>query len=157
MSHHRWMTRMGGRIGVWMYRRTDGRLASGSRRVHVLLLTSPGRRSGMPRSVCVRYLETPQGLVVWGTGSGSPRDPDWFENLRRTDVTVVQVRDRVFRVAPRELLDARRDEIWEGLVLARAPEVLRYARRAGRVIPVALLEPLEPSAPGGGKPNPRQL
>jgi deazaflavin-dependent oxidoreductase (nitroreductase family) len=105
--------------------------------------------------VCVRYLKTPQGLVVWGTGSGSSRDPDWFENLRRTDVAVVQVRDRVFRVAPRELLDARRDEVWEGLVLEQAPEVLRYARRAGRIIPVALLEPLEPSAPGGGKPSPR--
>ena len=73
----RWL-RMGNRIGVWMFRRLDGRLASGSKDVHVLMITTPGRRTGIPRSTCVRYLESPEGLVVWGTGSGSPRDPDWF-------------------------------------------------------------------------------
>ena len=65
----RWV-RWGNRIGVWMYRTLDGRLSSGSRRVHVLVLTTPGRRSGVPRSTCVRYLDRPEGLVVWGTGSG---------------------------------------------------------------------------------------
>ena len=61
-----------------MYRRLDGRFSSGSKNVHVLMITTPGRRTGIPRSTCVRYLETPAGLVVWGTGSGSRRDPDWM-------------------------------------------------------------------------------
>ena len=45
------------------------------------MLTSPGRRTGIPRSTCVRYLDTPEGYVVWGTGGGS-RGPDWFRNLQ---------------------------------------------------------------------------
>ena len=45
----RW-ARIGTRIGVWMYRTLDGRLASGSKDVHVLLITTPGRRTGAPRS-----------------------------------------------------------------------------------------------------------
>ena len=96
-------TRVGNRIGVWMYRTLDGRLASGSKKVHVLMITTPGRRTGIPRSTCVRYLETPQGFVVWGTGSGSPRDPDWFQNLRTAEVAAVQVRARRLRARPREL------------------------------------------------------
>jgi hypothetical protein len=32
-------------------------------------------------------------------------------------------------------------------VLAQAPEVEKYARRAGRTIPVALLQPAETSSP----------
>ena len=64
----RW-TRVGNRIGVWMYRTLNGRLSSGSKDVHVLMITTPGRRTGIPRSTCVRYLETAHGLVVWGTGS----------------------------------------------------------------------------------------
>lgn len=135
------LTRVGNRIGVWMYRTLDGRLSSGSRHVHVLMITTLGRRTGLPRSTCVRYLETEDGYVVWGTGSGSPRDPDWFENLRRADVADVQVRAERMRVRPRELVGDERDATWRDLVLAQAPEVEKYARRAGRTIPVAVLVP----------------
>ena len=82
---NRRLTRTGNRIAVWLYRRLDGRLSSGRKDVHVLLITTPGRRTGVPRSTCVRFLETADGPVVWGTGSGSPRDPDWFKNLRAAD------------------------------------------------------------------------
>jgi deazaflavin-dependent oxidoreductase (nitroreductase family) len=136
------LTRMANRSGVWLYRALDGRLSSGSKDVHVLLITTPGRRTGLPRSTCVRFLETDAGLVVWGTGSGSPRDPDWFENLRATGAADVQVRSERFRVRPREMLGAERDAVWRDTVLARAPEVARYAHKAGRTIPVAVLERL---------------
>lgn len=136
----RW-ARAGNRIGVWLYRTLDGRFSSGSKKVQVLLVTVPGRRSGLPRSTCVRYLDTGAGLVVWGTGSGSVRDPDWFRNLRAADLADVQVGDRHLRMRPRELLGAERDATWEELILAEAPEVQKYAHRAGRRIPVAVLTP----------------
>ena len=135
-------TRTGNRIGVWMYRHLNGRLSSGSKKVHVLMITTPGRRTGIPRSTCVRYLETPDGLVVWGTGSGSPRDPDWFENLRQVTVAQVQVRERQFEATVRELLGVERDAMWRDTILAEAPGVIRYAHKAGRTIPVAVLEPV---------------
>ena len=84
-------TRIGNRIGVWMYRASDGRLGSGGKDVTVLLITTPGRRTGIPRATCVRYLDSAEGFVVWGTGSGSPGDPDWFRNLRKANVAHVQV------------------------------------------------------------------
>ena len=135
-------TRAGNRIGVWMYRHLNGRLSSGSKLVHVLMITTPGRRTGIPRSTCVRYLETPDGLVIWGTGSGSPRDPDWFENLRQVTVAQVQVRERQFEATVRELLGVERDAMWRDTILAEAPGVIRYAHKAGRTIPVAVLEPV---------------
>ena len=138
----RW-TRLGNRIGVWMYRRLDGRLSSGSKHVHVLMITTPGRRTGTPRSTCVRYLETSEGYVVWGTGSGSPRDPDWFRNLRVAEVAQVQVRERHLTAVPRELVGAEREAMWNDVVLAQAPAVAKYERRAGRTSPVAVLEPVQ--------------
>jgi deazaflavin-dependent oxidoreductase (nitroreductase family) len=140
------MLRIGNRIGVWMYRTLNGRLASGSKDVHVLMLTVPGRRSGLPRSTCLRYLDVDDGYLVWGTGSGSPEDPDWFRNLRASDVADVQVGARRMRARARELLGAERDTVWSSVVLAQAPEVERYARRAGRTIPVAVLEPIDEPA-----------
>jgi deazaflavin-dependent oxidoreductase (nitroreductase family) len=130
---------MGNRIGVWMYRTLDGRLSSGSRRVTVLMITTPGRRTGVPRSTCVRYLDRPEGMVVWGTGSGSPQDPDWFQNLRAVTTATVQVRAQEYDVRPRELLGEERDAMWQ-VILGEAPEVEKFARKAGRTIPVAVLE-----------------
>ena len=135
-------TRTGNRMGVWMYRHLNGRLSSPSKKVQVLMITTPGRRTGIPRSTCVRYLETRGGFVVWGTGSGSRRDPDWFENLRHVTVAQVQVRDRHFEATVRELLGDERDAMWRDTILAEAPAVIRYADKAGRTIPVAVLEPV---------------
>ena len=134
--------RIGNRIGVWMYRRLGGRLSSGSKNVQVLMITTPGRRTGNPRSTCVRYLETSAGLVVWGTGSGSRRDPDWFRNLRQAPTAQVQIRKRQLTVRPRELHGEERETMWRDTILAQAPGVSRYAEKAGRTIPVAVLEPV---------------
>ena len=146
----RWFARTGNRIGVWMYRTLKGRLSSGSKNVHVLLITTPGRRTRLPRSTCVRYLDAAGGFVVWGTGSGSPRDPDWFRNLRMAEEADVQVMAKHLRVRPRELLGAERDATWNDLVLAQAPEVAKYERKAGRTIPVAVLQPTDAHANGTG-------
>jgi deazaflavin-dependent oxidoreductase (nitroreductase family) len=134
--------RIGNRIGVWMYRALDGRLSSGSKDVHVLMITTPGRRTGIARSTCVRYLESSDGLLVWGTGSGSRRDPDWFQNLRHSPTSVVQVRDRKFTVRPLELRGEERDSVWSDVILAEAPGVRKYEQKAGRTIPVAVLKPI---------------
>jgi deazaflavin-dependent oxidoreductase (nitroreductase family) len=141
------LSSVGNRIGVWLYRTFDGRVSSGGKDVHVLVITTPGRRTGIPRSTCVRFLESADGLVVWGTASGATQDPDWFRNLRAATVADVQVRERRLQVRPRELVGAERDAMWNGVVLARIPGVAKYARRAGRIIPVAVLEPVVRPAP----------
>ncbi|HEY3560084.1 MAG TPA: nitroreductase/quinone reductase family protein, partial [Kribbella sp.] len=135
------MVRIGNRIGVWMYRTLDGRLASGSKDVHVLMLTTPSRRTGVPRSTCVRYLETADGLLVWGTGSGSREDPDWFRNLRAVETTDVQIGAKHTRMHPRELTGPERNTVWSDVILRTDRRIGRFATKARRTIPVAVLEP----------------
>ena len=135
------MTRIGNRMGVGLYRLLDGRFMGGTREVNVLIVTVPGRRSGVVRSNCVRFIRTPDGLVVWGSGSGSKRDPQWFQNLRAAGGATVEIgRDRM-QVRAREVTGRERDVMWTDVVLAEAPAVARYARKAGRTIPIAVLEP----------------
>ena len=141
-SFKRRLVRIGNRIGVWMYRASNGRLLS-TKNANVLMITTPGRRTGVLHSTCVRYLDTPGGLLVWGTASGAQSDPDWFRNLRKAGVADVQVGAKTLRARPRELLAGERDSAWQDVVLAQAPEVAKYAKRAGRTIPVAILEPID--------------
>jgi deazaflavin-dependent oxidoreductase (nitroreductase family) len=137
------LVRIGNQIGVWMYCAFDGRLASYNKGAKVLMITTPGRRTGVLHSTCVRYLQTADGFLVWGTASGAPRDPDWFRNLRKAKTADVQLGAKTLQVRPRELLGDEREATWTNVVLAQAPEVQKYAERAGRTIPVALLQPVE--------------
>jgi F420H(2)-dependent quinone reductase len=144
------LVRVGNRIGVWMYRAFDGRLAGYNKRAKVLMITTHGRRTGVPHSTCVCYLDIGEGLVVWGTASGARSDPDWFRNLRKAPIADVQMGARTVRVKPRELVADERDKAWNDIVLVQAPEVEKYAQRAGRTIPVALLAHME-TQPGGAQ------
>jgi deazaflavin-dependent oxidoreductase (nitroreductase family) len=129
-------------MGAWMYRRMNGRAMGGSKDAPVVMLTTPGRRTGQPRSTCVRAIRLPDGYLVWGTGSGSPRDPDWVRNLRVAGQTELQVHAERMRATARELEGEERDLVWNDVVLAKLPGVARYARKAGRTIPVAVLTPM---------------
>ena len=140
----RWRRRLtaaGNRFGVFLHRRAGGRLdAFGD--TTVLMITSPGRRTGTPRSTTVRYLDHDGGFLVWGTGGGAPREPDWFRNLRHTPRARIEIGTTGQEVVAEEVGGAERDRLWRDVVLARAPGVARYERKAGRVIPVALLRPV---------------
>jgi deazaflavin-dependent oxidoreductase (nitroreductase family) len=141
-SFKRRLVRIGNRLSVWMYRASDGRLLN-TNKAKVLMITTPGRRTGVLHSTCVRYLKAPEGYLVWGTASGAPRDPDWFRNLRKVTVADVQIGATTIQARPRELLAEERETAWNNTVLAQAPEVAKYAQKARRTIPVALLEPTD--------------
>jgi deazaflavin-dependent oxidoreductase (nitroreductase family) len=134
----RWV-RIGNRIGVWMYRAFDGRLASYNKDARVLMITTPGRTTGVLHSTCVRYLDTPEGLLVWGTASGAPRDPDWFRNLRKAKVADVQLGATTLQVRPHVLIGEQRDRAWNDIILAQ----LQGSRGMRNERPVALLEPIQ--------------
>jgi deazaflavin-dependent oxidoreductase (nitroreductase family) len=136
------MLHTGNAIGVWIHRAAKGRLDSGSKDVHVLMITTPGRRTGLPRSTMVRYLEQDGGYLVWGTGSGSPTEPDWFRNLRRAQRAQVEVGTTSQAVSARVLHGTERDRVWREVVVAQVPGVVKYEAKSGRTIPVAHLTPV---------------
>ena len=143
-SSRRRFVAAGNRIGVFVHRRAGGRLdAFGDQTV--LMITSPGRRTGTPRSTMVRYLDHDGGFLVWGTGGGAPRDPDWFRNLRHTPRARIEIGTAARDVEAEEVTGAERDRLWRDVVLARAPGVARYEQKAGGVIPLALLRPVGPA------------
>ena len=96
----------------------------------------------------VRYLDHDGGYLVWGTGSGSPTDPDWFRNLRRAREATVEIGTRAETVTATELRGEERDRVWRDVVLAKVPAVAKYEAKAGRIIPVALLRPVRIAGPG---------
>jgi deazaflavin-dependent oxidoreductase (nitroreductase family) len=142
MAMSRSMKARGNAIGLWIHRTFKGRLDGGGKEGGVLMVTSPGRRTGLTRSAMVRYLDEGDDYLVWGTGSGSPTDPDWFRNLREAEEATIEIGTRSWRVRPEVLTGAERDRVWNDVVLARIPSVSKYERKAQRTIPVARLHPM---------------
>ena len=139
MSHA--MMARGNAVGLWMHRAFKGRLDGGGKVGGVLMVTSPGRRTGLPRSTMVRFLEDGDGYLVWGTGSGSTTEPDWFRNLRRAREGTVEVGTRSQGVRPAGRVGEDRDRVWRDVIVAQIPGVEKYAMKSGRTIPVARLHP----------------
>lgn len=128
-------------IAVSLYRRTGGRIGGSAKGVDVLLLTVAGRKTGKLHTVPVAYLEHGTSYVITGSGGGMSDEPQWFRNLRAADRAEVEIGRLRNAVVSRVPEGAERNELWQQVVLARAPFFLNYQEKSGREIPVAILTP----------------
>jgi deazaflavin-dependent oxidoreductase (nitroreductase family) len=132
------------RIDGPLFRTTRGRhtLSSLVSGLPVVLLTTTGARSGVPRSVPLLGFPSGEGLAVVASNYGQDRHPAWYHNLRAHPEAEVSIRGRRQRVRATLADDERRERIWsEGLELY--PGWTTYERRAAhRRIAVFVLEPL---------------
>ncbi len=140
-SAHTTLTRWGNKLGVWLYRRSDGRITGPGKGTTIGLLTVPGRNTGIPRTVAIGFFPHGTGYLVAGSGSGSRQDPQWFRNLKAASHAQIQIRTRRMDADVRVAGNAERDTLWHEVILARDPRRRRYEEKAGRLIPVAVLTP----------------
>ena len=130
----------------WVAEQTRTYLASGgaegheSKGVHVLVLATTGRRTGIPRRTCLIYGTEGEDFVVVASKGGADEDPAWFKNLQADPSVGVQVGTRRFTARARVASPAERRLLWPRM--ARIfPLYDEYARKTDREIPVVLLTP----------------
>ncbi|MFD7710870.1 nitroreductase family deazaflavin-dependent oxidoreductase [Streptomyces sp. NPDC059786] len=106
----------------------------------VLLLDHRGARTGTARTTPLVYAAYGDGFVVVASKGGHPRHPAWLHNLRAHPLTRVQVGARRHTVRVREADAGELGRLWPVLVGVYGP-FETYRRRAGRDIPLLVLEP----------------
>jgi len=141
---HRQLDRRLSRFGVWVMRRTRGALA-GRFKVHALVLTVVGRKSGRSRSVVLQYFPDRDGFVVVATNDGGRTHPAWYLNLAASGEGNVEIAGRRIAVRATEM-PADEAATWWARILDVSPEYERYTRAAGRSFPIVRLTPLAPVA-----------
>jgi deazaflavin-dependent oxidoreductase (nitroreductase family) len=128
----------GGRVG--------GQFAGSS----LLLLTTRGAVTGLPRTTPLVYLPDGDRLVVFASNGGAPRPPSWFRNLRADPAVVVEAGTERFDAVARVLDPAEHEELWRRQI-AREPDFAAFRSRAldaGHIVNVVALERRRPTAPG---------
>jgi F420H(2)-dependent quinone reductase len=106
----------------------------------MLLLDHVGARSGVRRTTPLAYTAEGDDLVVVASKGGHSRHPAWYHNLRAHPETTVRVGREVRPVRARVATPAERERLWPLAVRTYSPYET-YQRRAGREIPLVILEP----------------
>ncbi|MYT27253.1 MULTISPECIES: nitroreductase family deazaflavin-dependent oxidoreductase [unclassified Streptomyces] len=123
--------------------RANGGVVGGPLAGHpLLLLTTTGAKSGLPRTTPACYLADEDGrFAVFPSNGGAPTPPAWYRNLTVHPEVTVEVGTRTFRARATEATGAPRDRLWDRQVAAD-PQFATFQARAGRLIPVIVLTPL---------------
>jgi deazaflavin-dependent oxidoreductase (nitroreductase family) len=129
-----------GRIHRAVYRATGGRIGGNLIGLDMLLLTTTGRKSGLPRTTPMPFFRDGARLVIVGSNGGADGDPLWWKNLQSDPVGEVEIgRDRL-KVRAALASDEERAQLWPRLK-AWNPNYRRYESKTRRQIPVVVLSP----------------
>lgn len=105
-----------------------------------LLLTTTGRKSGLPRTTPLIFWRQPGCLYVVGSNFGRGHHPAWSGNLLAEPRAVVTIGGVKVPVLARLTAGAERDQAWSAFE-ALARTYTAYRARTDREIRVFALEP----------------
>ena len=124
------------------YLATNGEDGHEWRGVTTLLLTTTGRKTGEPLMLPLIYgMDGDRYLVVASKG-GAPKHPAWYLNLVAHPEVEVQVKADKFKARARTATPEEKPPLWAKMA-ALFPNYTEYQSRAGREIPVVILERTE--------------
>jgi deazaflavin-dependent oxidoreductase (nitroreductase family) len=109
--------------------------------VPVIMLTTTGAKSGLPRTMPLLALPADERIIIFGTNFGQGHHPAWVHNLRANPRATVTYRGQI---APYVARDATGEERAWAMETARRVYVVAatYLRRASaRRVPIIVLEP----------------
>ena len=78
MANWAWVTKVHRAI----YQKTDGRVGARLAGLPMCLLTTVGRKSGLPRTLPLACFPDGDDLIIVASNNGQEHDPAWWLNLR---------------------------------------------------------------------------
>jgi len=118
------------------FRATGGKLSGRLATSSLLLLTTIGARTGLPRVTPLGYVRDGERYAVIAANAGAHTHPDWYHNLLAHPRVVVEVGSERFDATART---AERDE--RERLVALIPYFAAQQVKTQRMIPVVVLEP----------------
>ena len=107
---------------------------------HIIQLTTIGAKTNQPRTVPLVGLFEGDKIALIASNLGRAHHPGWYYNLKKNPACEVQWNGRSSNFLVHEAEGDERDKYWQ-LALAYYAGYEKYEERAGRKIPVIVLEP----------------
>ncbi len=107
----------------------------------LLLLTTTGAKTGLPRTNPAAYIRDGDRLVITASKAGAPDNPDWYRNLLANPKVTLEVGSETIEATATPITEGpERDRLYAAIV-AVMPGFAEYETRTDRVIPVVALRP----------------
>jgi deazaflavin-dependent oxidoreductase (nitroreductase family) len=105
----------------------------------LLLLTTIGARSGLPRTTPMMFVRDGDRVLVIASAAGSPRHPDWYHNLVANPGVTVERDGATYPATATPLAGRDRQETF-ARIAERYPFFAEHQAAIRRRIPVIVLE-----------------
>jgi deazaflavin-dependent oxidoreductase (nitroreductase family) len=128
-------------LAIFLYRLTGGKFMGEIAGLHVLLLSTTGRKTGKQRTTPLGYFNENGDYVIIASNAGAEANPGWFYNLKDASSVVIEVERQRLTVKPEVVGHDKRAQFWAKLV-AMAPGYAGYEHKTSREIPLILLHPV---------------
>lgn len=124
---------------IQRYVATDGADGHEWRGAPTLLVTTTGRKSGLPRRTALIYRQDGDNYVIVASQGGADVHPAWYFNLLANPEVTVQVKGETFTARARTATGEQRQRLWK-LMAEVWPAYDTYQTKTDREIPVVVLE-----------------
>ncbi|WP_424213232.1 nitroreductase/quinone reductase family protein [Streptomyces sp. BI20] len=108
--------------------------------IDLLLLTTTGRRSRLPRTTPLVHLVDGDRLIVFAANGGAPTEPAWYLNLMAAGEALVEVGEEHRPVRPVLVPEEEHEALWARQI-AQDANFAGFRGRTERAIPVVALVP----------------
>lgn len=105
----------------------------------VVVLTTKGAKSGLPRTLPLAAMQDGSRVVLIASSFGKPHNPAWYYNLKAHPDAKVNILGVNYPCTAIEVKGDERDNYFQKAVAMYAG-FARYAEKANRKIPVIVLE-----------------
>ncbi|MEV0251307.1 nitroreductase family deazaflavin-dependent oxidoreductase [Nocardia sp. NPDC050712] len=124
------------------FRANSGKVGGPFEGRDLLLLTSTGRTSGLPRTSPLAYVRDGERIVIIASKAGAPTNPDWYYNILANPEVTVELGTDKFQAEGTAITEGpERDRLYAAMVEVM-PGFAEYAEKTSRVIPVVTLASL---------------
>lgn len=122
------------------FRASGGQVGGPLTGLPLLLLTTTGARTGLPRTNPITYLTDSGRLIFTAAKEGdATRHPDWFYNLRANPNVTVELGTETFPARTTILEGAERQRLFDQIAANVPPEIASYLQKTRIEIPVIAL------------------
>lgn len=126
---------------VAVYQRTNGKLGAKLLWFPSALITTTGRKSGVPRTTATLCLRDGDRVILPASFGGRDSNPLWYLNVKADPAVLVQVRDEHLTMTARDATEAERRRYWPVLI-KMYPPYKGYRDATDRAIPLVVCEPV---------------
>ena len=138
-TKHNGLIQLFWQVHLKLYLWSHGRIGHTIRGLPILILTTKGKKTGLPRTKALMYLPDGNDFVVIASNLGKGNHPAWWINLLAESFASVQIADSHYTVHAREADEEEREKLWQA-ISEKSSDYEQYRTWTSRRIPVVILE-----------------